>query len=308
MIFNKRVFTFLLLLGFLVAEVKAQDIAANIPAFSDSVSLRPDSLIQPNILDKFQVDSGFSVYGKAVAGYITRHPTFHSAEKAVQMLELERVPPQTDWIFYLFTGLLFYLAVLKLLFPKYFSDLFSVFFNTALRQKQMREQLSQEPLPALLLNIFFVVSGGVFAYFVLVHYGFTRKYENTWLLLGFCILALIIIYVGKYLFLKFLGWIIGRSEQAETYIFVVYMVNKIIGMVLLPLGMLLAISEPGRVGTFLFFVWTGLVGLLLFRTVRGYQLLNKALKINFLHMIVFVISFEIIPILVLHKVLLNLFG
>src|SRR5687768_5758456 len=101
MIFFKRVFIFLFFSAILVFELKAQDTTTSILQFSDTVSLRPDSLIQPDILEKFMVDSGFSVYGRAVAGYINSHPTFHAAEKAVQMLELERTPPETDWIFYL---------------------------------------------------------------------------------------------------------------------------------------------------------------------------------------------------------------
>jgi hypothetical protein len=310
MISYKRVSFFTLLLvslwGF---EARAQDTVAIAEPVSDTISLRPpDSLTRANRLDRFKIDSGFSVYGYAVAGYIVRHPNFHAAEKAIEMLVLERTPPDTDWIFYFFTGLLFYLALLKLIFPKYFFDLFRVFFNTALRQKQIREQLTQEPLPSLLLNIFFVISGGAFGYFVLVHQGLNRHFDNKWLLLGICILSLIIIYVTKFLFLQFMGWILGKREEAEAYTFIVYMVNKIAGMALLPAGMLMALSEAGWARTILFFVWAGLAALFLYRMIRAYQMLYKSLKINFLHLVVFVVSFEIIPILVLYKVLLNLFA
>lgn len=312
MIFYKRVSLLtLLLVSLWVFKAFAQDTASVVLAdpLSDTISLRPtDTLSRQNLLEKFKIDSGFSVYGWAVSGFITKHPNFHAAEKAVEMLVLERNPPDTDWIFYFFTGLLFYLALLKLLFPKYFSDLFRVFFNTALRQKQIREQLAQEPLPSLLLNIFSVVSGGAFGYFVLVHHGYSRLFDNKWVLLGICILALVTIYLVKFLFLQFMGWILGRRDEAEAYAFIVYMVNKIAGMALLPAGMLLALSDAGWKPAILFFVWAGLAALLLYRMIRAYQMLYKSLRINFLHLLVFVCSFEIIPILVLYKVLLNLFG
>ncbi len=310
MIFYKRVpFITLLLVSLWVFEANAQDAVLKDYLAADTISLRPpDTLSRQNLLDRFKIDSGYSVYGPAVAGYIAKHPNFHAAEIAIEMFVLERHPPDTDWIFYFFTGLLFYLALLKLIFPKYFADLFRVFFNTALRQKQIREQLAQEPLPSLLLNIFFVVSAGAFGYFVLVQNGINRQFDNNWLLLGICILALIVIYLVKFLFLNFIGWILGRRDEAEAYTFVVYMVNKIAGMALLPAGMLLALSDAGWVSTMLFFVWAGLAALLLYRMIRAYQLVYKSLKINFLHWVVFVVSFELIPILVLYKVLINLFG
>ena len=60
-----------------------------------------------------------------------------------------------EFIFYLLIFLLVVFGVFRQLFPKYFSDLFRVFFRTTLKQTQIREQLIQTPLPSLMLNLFF---------------------------------------------------------------------------------------------------------------------------------------------------------
>lgn len=272
------------------------------------VSKRPtnEGLINP--LERFRPDSLKSVYGIASGGYILAHPTYHAAIKGVPMIALERNPPKTDWIFYVFAGLLFYLAFLKLIFPKYFGDISRVFFNSALRQKQIREQLIQEVLPSLFLNIFFILSGGLFGYFLLDYYGLIKRIDNHWVVVGFCVLILALIYIVKFVFIRFMGWVLGKNEEAETYNFVVAMVNKFAGFIMLPAGLLLAVSETDWSKTVLFFCYLLLAGLLLYRWARSFQLAHKGLKINQLHFIIFIVSFEIIPILVLYKVLFNLFS
>jgi len=71
-----------------------------------------------------------------------------SAKKNFQGKELQ---------FYLLVILLLIYGMLKRAFPKYFNDLFRLFFRTTIKQLQVREQLMQTPLPSLLLNIFFVI-------------------------------------------------------------------------------------------------------------------------------------------------------
>ena len=56
-----------------------------------------------------------------------------------------------------------------LAFAKYFNDLFRVFFRTTLKQRQIKEQLMQTPLPSLMFNVFFVASAGLYINF-LFHY------------------------------------------------------------------------------------------------------------------------------------------
>ena len=60
-----------------------------------------------------------------------------------------------DGLFYALLGMVFLLALFRRSFPKYWSDLFRLFFRTTLRQRQLRDQLELASLPSLLLNVFF---------------------------------------------------------------------------------------------------------------------------------------------------------
>jgi hypothetical protein len=263
--------------------------------------IKPDSVLQTSIPPSFH-----GPYGPLVMNYIKTHPYFKAGETSLRLRSLERKPEPREWIFYLFTGMLFYLALLRISFRKYFNDLFRVFFNSSLRQKQIREQLIQEPLPSLLLNLFFVVSGGVYLFFLLSRKGLAGAYEK-WLLLGACILLLATVYLVKFLVMRALGWIFGRREVVETYLFVVFMVNKMAGMALIPFSILLAYAAAEEASTLIFLSLVVLGILCLYRLVRGFSAIHKTFRINQLQFILFVAAFEVVPILLLYKGLNTLF-
>jgi hypothetical protein len=84
-------------------------------------------------------------------------------------------------LFYALVAILFIFAFIKLWYGKYLANLFTLFFRVSMRQHQIREQVLQSPLPSLLLNGLFIISGGMYAAFLLRYFGFGRK-TDFWLL------------------------------------------------------------------------------------------------------------------------------
>src|SRR5206468_5267009 len=97
-----------------------------------------------------------------------------------------------ELIFYTLLGLLIFFALIKNGSSRYMMDLFQTFFRTSPRQRQLREQLVQSPLPSLLLNIFFLLSAGMFLALILQCFRLGIQY-NFWLLFLCCFLGLIAI-------------------------------------------------------------------------------------------------------------------
>src|SRR5699024_9667643 len=131
---------------------------------------------------------------------------------------------EKDGLFYLMTGLVLTFAIIKLFFSKYLDNLFAVLFRISMKQKQMREQLIQSPLPSLLLNLFFTISGGLYISFLLRYYQLSIPAEP-WQIMTGSILLLAGVYLLKFLLLKLMGWIFNISEATDTYIFIVFLVN-----------------------------------------------------------------------------------
>ena len=218
---------------------------------------------------------------------------------------LERTVEQKDWIFYFFCGLLLAVAFINLAFKKYVVDLFRVFFNTSLRQKQLREQLTQTPLPSLLLNMIFCVSGGAFIFFVLQHYNIrTGLHPAVELLVAAGVIAGI--YFLKFIFVSLMGWMFDRRPAAENYLFAVFLVNKVAGLTLIPFTMLLAYGDGGTREVVLTLSAIILSVLALMRLTKGFAAIN-GLKVGLVPYLVFVGAFDIVPTMLVYKVLVSIF-
>jgi hypothetical protein len=273
----------------------------------DSSGVAPAHAMPRLRLDAFpSVKGAYTAYGDRMMEVFRTHPWCKVLAPATRVRVLERQRTPTDWIFYLFAGLCLYLGFIRLAFPKYLNDLFRVFFNTSLRGKQIREQLLMDRLPSLFLNIFFCLSGGIFLYFLLRYLGYFGE-QGYWIGLGSCVAGISLLYVGKYVLTELAGLIFDRRQAAEIYSFVVFMVNKVVGIWLLPAGLMMAFSPPATQHTVMVFALGGLAALMIYRLNRGWQALRNTLKINQLQYMIFVGAFEVVPVLLIYKVLLRFF-
>lgn len=205
-----------------------------------------------------------------------------------------------DSLFYLITGVILLLAFLRFFYSRYFTNLFQVFFNTSLRQSQLTDQLLQAKLPSLLFNLFFVISGGMYAYILLTYYGLIND-DKRWLMIGVSMGVIGITYLVKYSTLKFTGWVTGLKEITNTYVFVIFLINKIIGIFLVPFIVILMFSDQVviKIGVIVSLLCIGLF--LLLRFFRSYGLLQNQLKISRFHFVLYIAGIEIIPLLLIYK-------
>lgn len=203
-------------------------------------------------------------------------------------------------VFYILAGLVFLFGIIKTIYARYFSTLFRVFFNSSLRQSQLTDQLMQAKLPSLFFNTIFVLAGGLYVYFLMQRVVANSKMID-WILMAGCILVVIIIYLIKFFSVKFIGWVTGYDSEADTYIFIVFLISKIIGICLLPIIVVLAFSKIAimNVVVILSFILVGVM--LLFRFIRSFSLLQHKLKISRFNFLLYIFSLEILPLLLIYK-------
>ena len=208
-----------------------------------------------------------------------------------------------DWLIYLMAGVLLVLSIIRLSYRKYFSDLFRAFLNPTLSQRQLKDQLSQSPFPNFLLNIFFAIALGLYFYLVLYRQQVFPQAEP-WLLIPGLVLMVSVVYGFKYVMLRFCGWLFGNSELADAYIFILYLINKILGVLLVPFLVIIAFCSPEIARTFLYISLFFIVLLIIYRYIRSYSLIRQYLSFSKLHFFLYLCAFEVAPVLILTKVLL----
>ena len=236
----------------------------------------------------------------SLAALVKENSLLNSTGTPVSLAVSSRKEQNKDSIFYLLTGMVLLLAFFRFFFARYFSNLFRVFFNTSLRQSQLTDQLLQAKLPSLFFNLFFIISGGLYSYFLMIHYHWLND-QNTWIMIGSCIGILGFIYFMKFCTLKFTGWITGYSYETNTYVFIFFLINKIMGIFLVPFIIVMAFSGNAIVRTAIP-VSLVIIGLLLvLRLFRSYGLLQNQLKISRFHLLLYVIGIELLPLLLIYK-------
>ena len=209
-----------------------------------------------------------------------------------------------DLMFYLLVGMLFYFAIVKLFFSKYLANLMTLFFKASMRQQQLREQMLQSPFPALLLNTLFLFSAGLYGAFLMRFYNLGNP-DRFWIHFLYCACMLAILYLLKYTILRITGWIFNLNHAVETYLFVVFMTNKIIGIFLLPFLVLISFSGPlmTEIGVTVSIIMVCLF--YVYRYIASYTTLHKEIKISGLHFFLYLCAFEIAPLLLIYKVLVT---
>ncbi len=220
---------------------------------------------------------------------------------------ISKKPQNKQPFFYLILSLFLVLGMARTFFSRYFNTLFRVFFNTSLRQNQLTDQLEQAKLPSLIFNLFFVITTGLYSYFLL-HYFYSNHQKLDWYILFVCIAVIAICYLVKYLSLKFTGWVTNYQSEADTYIFIIFLLNKVIGIFLLPIITFMAFStyQIASYAIVISFIFIAL--LFIIRFVRSYSVLQSKLKINQFHFFLYIMGIEVLPILLIYKAVTVYFG
>jgi hypothetical protein len=202
-------------------------------------------------------------------------------------------------LFYIIFSLFLFFGILKVAFNNYTTNLLKVFFNNTLRQSQLTEQLLLAKLPSLLYNLFFLLVVSIYIFFLLV--GKLNPVSFDWKFLAYIFISVCLVYSAKYIVLELSGWLTGYKQEIENYVFIVFLINKILAILLLPILLLISFSslELGNLAVKVSYV---LIFLLYFlRYFRSFSLLNRRLSISKFHFLIYVIGIEIIPILLIYK-------
>jgi hypothetical protein len=261
---------------------------------ADSIFVKKDSIKTSSL--SYQI---------AIQKIIKDNKFLNSSGKPFAMVAYPRKQNLQDGIFYTMLIVIALLAFFRFFYVRYFNNLFRVFFNTSLRQSQLTDQLLQAKIPSLFFNIISVISGGLFIYFLLQYFEWVTE-SKPLTLITICSLGVAAVYLFKFLTLKFTGWVTGYKEITNTYIFIIFLINKILGILLLPFIVLMAFSIPVliKVSVVIAILLAALMFLL--RFFRSYGLLQHQLKISKPHFFMYIIGIEILPVLLIYKGLMIL--
>ncbi|MEO7960190.1 MAG: DUF4271 domain-containing protein [Ginsengibacter sp.] len=240
-------------------------------------------------------------YQSIVTRVINENKLLNSQDEPRYLLTREKKFAGKEFIFYLLCAVVLILGILKTTYRAYFNNLFRVFFNTSLRQTQLTDQLVQAKLPSFILNIFFAITGGIYVWLLFTHYHPDSLLSGKAMLL-ICIAAVGALYFLKFCILKFIGWLSTMQQVINSYIFIIFLINKIAGIILVPFIILIAFGKIYSVN-YTAVLSAMVVGLFfLARYMKTYGALDRKIPLSAFHFVIYILATEIIPLLILYKV------
>lgn len=272
------------------AALKDSLSSVSIPA-TDSAAVKADSTILKDFL--------------LTQSILQKHPyyNFSTAPQPISYTIKKKVPGK-ELYFYMLAGLLLVFAGFRTTFDKYFNDLMTIFFKRSLKQRQLKQQVSQHSLPSLLFNILYILSASF--YLALLVKEFSRPGYLFWQIFGYSAALISVVYLIKYALLKLTGWMFQLRSTVDSYIFIVFLVNKMIGIFLLPVIVLVALGNIHLKTAALTLSWVLLSGLFIYRFVQAFGLLRKQKNISVFHFVLYLLAFEVLPLLVIYKAISHL--
>ncbi|MBA3828045.1 MAG: DUF4271 domain-containing protein [Taibaiella sp.] len=221
-------------------------------------------------------------------------------------IEQAHVAVDKTWDFYLLLFLCLLLGLIRMSDHKYFQNVWRAFWNPTLSSRQLREQLENASFPNLLMNIFFTISAGAYIYYA----GMLLIPQRSGvippsLLLLMLIAGVMVIYIAKYAVIRFSGWAFRIQTVTAQYLFNVFLINKIIGMVLMPFVILFAFAGSGYSYPVLM-VSFAVIGLLLInRYTRSWQVFGSFFQYSKFHFFTYLCASELLPLALLMKLLVQ---
>ncbi|MCZ2100498.1 MAG: DUF4271 domain-containing protein [Chitinophagales bacterium] len=177
-------------------------------------------------------------------------------------------------------------------------------FNENILKLFQREEQRGVNIYLLLLYLNFLINISVLAYLIYTDNG-GQKDIATW----FAIWGVITIaYVFKHLGVFLIGKLFLIEKSMKLYNFTIMIFNHAMGIVLIPLNFLIAFA-PKEIGQISLWIAIGIIAiLLLLRTLRGLFVAYEYIFDRIFQIIVYLCAFEIAPVVIFIKIILNFHG
>jgi hypothetical protein len=207
--------------------------------------------------------------------------------------------------FYLLCALCLMLGVVRYFEPRYFALLVGAYRNPG-SGRQWHDMLRAAALPNLAMNAFFAIVTGAYIYYLSNVRTNPLLGVRAALVMPLMIAGMIVIYIGKYIIIRFSGWAFRVEDLADQYIFNVFLVNKIIGIVLLPFVVLIAFAGHQWVAPLGIVSGTIALAILSTRYLRSWPAFFAFFQGSKFHFFTYLCASEVLPMAVLVKWLLHL--
>jgi hypothetical protein len=207
----------------------------------------------------------------------------------------------TDWMLGIIIFILVLFGWLRVGYGRYIQTAIQAAYNYFTARRIFEEANVTRSRVFYFMNFLFFINISLFVTQVLEYNHFTIFKLHGIILFFIIFAAILLIYTVKSLVLRLLDFVFLTRGGFSSYLFIVFIYNKMVGFVLLPIIAILPFV-PGNVTPYLIYAGGLIIIILyLFRVFKGLQLGIKN-RLSIFYLILYLCALEILPVLVLLKV------
>lgn len=266
---------------------------------------RPTTIIDDSlVVDTIQIDS--------IVGTDTVNLTSTTAHVSDTVITRENTEPgklivksQSDWMVGVSLFVFILMAIIRFSFSKYLQRLVDSILNYQTSNNLFLEKNMRNLRGSIFLNVLFFINISFFAILYFNYYYIGPGSETSFLSFIYALAGLLLIYFGKFVVVRTLGYIFDGVKEGKEYLHTVFIYNKNLAIFLLPVTLSVPFIADFAAS---FLLNAGLVVALifyLFRLFRGVKILFRK-HVSIFYMILYLCALEILPLLVIYKLLKSL--
>ncbi|MEP7169661.1 MAG: DUF4271 domain-containing protein, partial [Bacteroidota bacterium] len=287
-----------------IISAKVDSVNSNVFAIKDSATLIP-----PDTSFKIKVNKGFTFTDNDSLAVINN---FSGTTNTPALFKGHELKPSVgnpiplkkftaDWFTIALFATIGFFTWLKIKNSRIIQQLFAAFFNNSVTNQIVRDENILVQKTSVLLSLVFYFTAALLFYQISVYFNWEYKIIGKGLV-RFIIFVLFIAtaYSFKMVFLKMMSIIFRMDRAVSTYIFNIFLINNIIGILLIPVVMLIAFFPAATE----LFIWMGILmvmGAFLYRLFRGIVIWTSIARFSLYYLILYLCALEIAPLLILFK-------
>lgn len=206
-----------------------------------------------------------------------------------------------DWMLLVFLIAIFNIAYVRITYQRRLQRLFSSLLRLQILRQIMREELVFSHRASILLFLNFVMLSSLILYLAFKYYGWPMPFEGGVLNYLICSGGIAGLYYGKLAANKFLRWLLRDQGLMREYLFEVFLVNKVAGIVALPIALALVFFNVADFERLLWLVVALAFLFLAYRLLQGLRM-TVGQSVSWVYIILYLCTLEITPFLILIKV------
>lgn len=224
--------------------------------------------------------------------------------KPVHQRPVPRSNISPDWFFPVILIVLIIYTWLRVFYGKFFTLMVQAFINKNISNQVIRDENIYVQRISVFLSIVFNLNVALLLYLTSVYFNWSMTGIGTgFSRFLFFLLLVTVAYAMKFLILKICGWLFEQEREMTTYIFNIFLINNILGMIFFPIILLLAYNESISFSVLAELSFLLVLAGFSWRIFRGIQIGVGSGSYSPLYLFLYLCTLEIAPLMVLIRII-----